>query len=728
MFKRDAKKYTNFSDYLAKLTILNKAENFIDSLETSFQVYIEEDATKFILSLESPQDNEVHNHHIIEYDPDDNIFETNSQYDDSLDISVADESTKKFSTNDDINEEQLQWIHDEVKRSEYVKGKKTLYKCSICEVSLSTSASLVRHLRDLHFLVDTKKFADRKKNGFKIEVQRSKINVLSPHGLEAYWKCHRCDEDKVYKTERGLELHLRSSIHANEEFNEQEIITTWVCSEKGCTNLYGSYEEVEKHFMKLHPNEGKMFDVFKNEPSEEDARPFKKRKLNTQEDLTEAQHEWLRNQTDIGELIRGRKTVFICTQCKIELSTRASLTRHIRDIHILRNPNKDKEILKQESESSKFEVSTENGIDLIWKCFECSRVYKSEQAFKLHYKLSHKQAPVASSLIATCKSSIIENNEVRDVWKCPICNKQFKHRDGLRGHLKSEHPNMEEVEEKIAKEKSSDSSIFSKKFDRKMNVKNEESCYECGLKFLTAKHHVKPKVHRECHETFKTLAPHIPHHKCESCRMIFSTEEFLQIHYENHEDAEKNCLIAIDGRCMALYGAERFKEPTGDADTDDVCLDEVINEAWKCGHCTCKFVDENDLMSHQMLLHSVKLTCFVDNREFEGSSGQSKYIQHMKNKHPEYFPNLTYPCGSCGQEFPSIFEKLSHQKICDFKQFQCDNCDKKYSNKHQLQAHILFELGISGFSCEICGKRCKTMSDLKIHNNSHTNARPYQCS
>lgn len=48
--------------------------------------------------------------------------------------------------------------------------------------------------------------------------------------------------------------------------------------------------------------------------------------------------------------------------------------------------------------------------------------------------------------------------------------------------------------------------------------------------------------------------------------------------------------------------------------------------------------------------------------------------------------------------------------------------------KHQLQAHILYEMGFSGFNCEFCGKRCRTLSDLKIHQNVHSMARPYECS
>lgn len=53
---------------------------------------------------------------------------------------------------------------------------------------------------------------------------------------------------------------------------------------------------------------------------------------------------------------------------------------------------------------------------------------------------------------------------------------------------------------------------------------------------------------------------------------------------------------------------------------------------------------------------------------------------------------------------------------------------KRFLTKHQLQAHILYELGLTGFSCEFCAKRCKTLSDLKIHQNVHSMNRPYICS
>lgn len=40
----------------------------------------------------------------------------------------------------------------------------------------------------------------------------------------------------------------------------------------------------------------------------------------------------------------------------------------------------------------------------------------------------------------------------------------------------------------------------------------------------------------------------------------------------------------------------------------------------------------------------------------------SKFVQHMRNKHPELLPDLTYPCGICKLPIPSIYEKLAHQE------------------------------------------------------------------
>ncbi|KAL7044071.1 hypothetical protein ACKWTF_001762 [Chironomus riparius] len=444
-------------------------------------------------------------------------------------------------------------------------------------------------------------------------------------------------------------------------------------------------------------------------------------------DLDKDQIEWIREQVINSDFIKGRKKVFKCPQCQVVLCTQASLIRHLRDLHLLKNLQNEKAILKEEVNNSKLIIDTENGQQIVFKCSRCKRdrIYKSEQSFKLHFRMNHIHVKkIDASFIANCKTTtMIENEGMKDVWKCPECSKTFRYRDGLRHHLKSVHlSNFDETNSDLnhaADRSIQDISRLTEKVQNKNVSKGENFCNECGVKFMLSKHHVKPKIHQECHEIFKKLAPNMPHYRCDRCRIIFNSESSLFEHLEIHNNPELINSIPTEG--LITFGASYYKEAVGDA--DEACLDEAV---WKCGHCSVRYFDENDCVAHQLLLHSETIYCFVDNREFQGLSGLSKYLQHMKNKHPKFFPNISYSC-SCKMEFPTIYEKLGHQKVCSLKIFECDYCTKRYSTKHQLQAHILFELGITGFSCEACGKKCKTISDLKIHQNTHTGLRPYLC-
>lgn len=281
----------------------------------------------------------------------------------------------------------------------------------------------------------------------------------------------------------------------------------------------------------------------------------------------------------------------------------------------------------------------------------------------------------------------------------------------------------EEAQKKVIDvDKNESLSRIVKKLEFKELGKSLSYCEECGLKFSTTRVRFKPKVHKDCHEMFKQLAPHMTNYPCEPCRKLFCSQGTLNQHLEVHDDSTNHDVIPSQG--LSQFGTTFFKAPSGDA--DDI-LDAVDEAIWKCGHCTARYFDQNNCVGHILLLHTPTISCFIDNREFNGSIGLSKYLQHMKNKHPELFPNLKFSCGGCELDFSSVYDKLAHQKGCETKKFQCDYCGKRFPTKQQLNSHILYELGLSGFVCDICKKRCRTSSDLKIHKNVHSNARPYKC-
>lgn len=649
-FKRDTKKYRNFREHLEKLDILSKVEAFLDESENVANLNVFQCDNKFTISTQ--------------IDFDDENFVQVEKYE-----LEPDETCEEF--------------------IEYDSGE------------------TVSHIQEDEIFVEL-----NQKREFQAKVKASRINVITKDGPESIWKCGRCSERRIFKSEQAFKLHLRTThlrpikpslvtecnlVLATEEGNK----FLWTCP--NCLDVsFETKECLVYHIKSIHPTDLKdetaFIDVVFEDPpvkileslpleeflvSDEEPQQAKKRKLNTLNDLTVDQINWIRKEVAAGEMVRGKKKAYKCTVCDCVLSTQASLTRHLRDSHVLKSAKEDKTAFRQEVDSSKLIIETSNGNETIWKCSRCEndRIYKSEQTFKTHLRMVHIRATkVDTAFIAACKTTTMEADGPREVWKCPDCMRIFRHRDTLRNHIKMEHPDMDEEEarKKINQDQPTDHadmtqhvdtiSRIAKKLENKDFGKSMNFCVECGLKFATAKHHMKPKVHRECHETFKVLAPLAPHYKCDSCRIILNSETTFNDHMMVHDVPENVLPIPAEG--LAQHGASYYKVPKGDAD------DAVDEAVWKCGHCPVRYFDENDCITHIMLLHSSSLHCFLDNREFRGSSGMSKFVQHMKNKHPELFPDLAYPCGTCKQEFPSIYEKLAHQKVCDNKKFQCDNCGK----------------------------------------------------
>ncbi|OWF45270.1 uncharacterized protein LOC110457257 [Mizuhopecten yessoensis] len=63
----------------------------------------------------------------------------------------------------------------------------------------------------------------------------------------------------------------------------------------------------------------------------------------------------------------------------------------------------------------------------------------------------------------------------------------------------------------------------------------------------------------------------------------------------------------------------------------------------------------------------------------------------------------------------------------EHKRWQCHLCEKSYTTKHNLVAHILDHNNIKPHLCMVCGKYFKQLSHLNTHMLTHDNIRPHKC-
>jgi hypothetical protein len=202
--------------------------------------------------------------------------------------------------------------------------------------------------------------------------------------------------------------------------------------------------------------------------------------------------------------------------------------------------------------------------------------------------------------------------------------------------------------------------------------------------------------------------------------MMFLNDEELIMHVTSHDESSVIQQFQSDG--LPYLVGTKFKDSIGTA------LDPRSNDIARCGYCSAAFNFDDECNAHIMILHSTKLMCPLDNMEFSGTRGMGQFNIHMKNKHPELFPDIAIVCTYCEKEFSTVFEKLAHMKNCDEKKFECTCCTRKFFKKIDLIRHMKLISGEISYTCAICSKQCQSTMDLKLHERSHSNdIRTYVC-
>ncbi|TDG50039.1 hypothetical protein AWZ03_003549 [Drosophila navojoa] len=115
-------------------------------------------------------------------------------------------------------------------------------------------------------------------------------------------------------------------------------------------------------------------------------------------------------------------------------------------------------------------------------------------------------------------------------------------------------------------------------------------------------------------------------------------------------------------------------------------------------------------------------TCNICHKELSSENGLRYHIErvHMKKK--------PFVCDVCGKRVRTVSELKEHMLVhTDDRPFVCPICGAAFKNRKRLNIHNQTH-GEPSYECEICGKKLQTRAIWNKHKNVHTNERRFKCS
>ncbi|XP_029359249.1 zinc finger protein 551 [Echeneis naucrates] len=128
------------------------------------------------------------------------------------------------------------------------------------------------------------------------------------------------------------------------------------------------------------------------------------------------------------------------------------------------------------------------------------------------------------------------------------------------------------------------------------------------------------------------------------------------------------------------------------------------------------------------------LPCFSCQRSFPTCSQvcqhQSRQTQQQERGRTSASSSSPHPCMHCSASFSRPSQLLQHQRSEHAHKpsgFLCTECGRSFNSHSNLRIHLNVHTGARPYTCSDCGKSFSQSGALKIHRRIHTGERPYSC-